>query len=358
MDSLNILFVAQLVPGSRSRQRVAALREIGCRVRCISTVVPGDSYETVPSVIDRIRYRLRRPGDPASANAQIVEIAAKEQFDVIWLDRAVIIKSQTLATVRASPPAPRVIWYAEDDMMNPVHRTRWVDSIIPHVDLWVTTKSYNAQPHEVPALGARRVMFVNNAYDPKLHAPARISEDERAGYRAQVGFVGTYEKPRADSLLFLAENGIAVRVWGNGWGHLKHAHDNLIVEDRPVYEEEYGKVVAATDINLCFLRKGNRDLQTCRSIELPAFSAFMLHERNNEICALFREDREAAYFESNTELLSQCRRWLEDEKGRDTVAGAARLRVIEARHSHIDRMRDILGALDAHDMETPSETAE
>ncbi|MDA0239281.1 MAG: glycosyltransferase, partial [Proteobacteria bacterium] len=271
---------------------------------------------------DRIRYRLRRPGDPASANAQILEIAAKEQFDVIWLDRAVTIKGQTLAAVRTMSPATQIVWYAEDDMMNPVHRTRWVESAIPHIDLWVTTKSFNAQPDEVPSLGVRRVMFVNNAYDPRLHVPARISEEERSAYSADVGFVGTYEKPRADSLVFLAGNSITVRVWGNGWGRLKNAHDNLLIEDRPVYDEEYGKVVAATAINLCFLRKGNRDLQTCRSIELPAFGAFMLHERNSEICALFREDREAAYFESDSELLSQCQRWLADEKGRDTVAGS------------------------------------
>ena len=32
-----------------------------------------------------------------------------------------------------------------------------------------------------------------------------------------VGFVGTYEAPRAQSLLYLAENGVSLRVWGNSW---------------------------------------------------------------------------------------------------------------------------------------------
>lgn len=307
--------------------------------------MPEDTYESTPAVLDRVRYRLRRPADPVGANEQILEITAKEKFDVIWLDRAVTIKGQTLAAVKASSPATKVVWYAEDDMMNPVHRTRWVESAIPHIDLWVTTKSFNAENSEVPSLGVNRVKFVNNAYDLKLHTPATLNEEERTIYGAAVGFVGTYEKQRADSLVFLARNGIAVRVWGNGWARLTDRPDNLLIENRPVYDEEYGKVVAATNINLCFLRKGNRDLQTCRSLELPAFGAFMLHERNDEICALFREDQEAGYFGTDTELLSQCRRWLDDEKSRKAIAGAARLRVIEGRHSHGDRIREIFEAL-------------
>ena len=229
-------------------------------------------------------------------------------------------------------------------MMSLSHRTRWLDAAIPEIDLWVTTKSFNAEAAEIPSLGARRVLFVNNAYDPRLHRPVAVSPQDQGAYGADVAFVGTYEKPRAGSLFHLAECGIDVRVWGNGWAALKGSHPQLHIENRPVYDEEYAKVVGASAINLCFLRKANRDLQTCRSMEVPAFGGFMLHERNEEISALFADNREAAYFSTDEELVHQCRRWLADEKGRGEIATAGRRRAIEGKHSHPERLRQIMAA--------------
>ena len=54
-------------------------------------------------------------------------------------------------------------------MMNPLHRTVYVEECISLYDLWVTTKSLNARPEEIPSLGAKRVLFVHNSYDPTIH---------------------------------------------------------------------------------------------------------------------------------------------------------------------------------------------
>ena len=77
--------------------------------------------------------------------------------------------------------------------------------------------------------------------------------------------------------------------------------------------------VAHSKINLCFLRKGNRDLQTCRSIEIPAMGGFMIHERNAEISDLLQEDREAVYF-SDHEVLEKVTHWLSNDRGRRCIA--------------------------------------
>ena len=80
-------------------------------------------------------------------------------------------------------------------------------------------------------------------------------------------------------------------------------HPNLVIENRPIYGEDYVKGLCATRINLCFLRKINRDLQTDRTMEIPACGAFMLAERTDEHLRLFAEGKEAAHFDSNEELL-------------------------------------------------------
>ncbi|KIL97826.1 hypothetical protein CCC_00887 [Paramagnetospirillum magnetotacticum MS-1] len=339
-----IILVGQTITGSRTPQRARALSELGHRVTMIPINRPGATYEDRPSLMDRLRYRLRRPADPVDANKGLVR-AAERGCDVVWIEAAPMITASTLRRVKAVCASARLVWYAEDDMMNPVHRSRQIEGALPLFDLWVTTKSFNARPEEMPSLGVGRILFVDNSFDPHLHRPMDLSEDERRAFKADIAFVGTYEGPRAQSLLALAQVGLEVRVWGNGWQGLAGAHANLKVEARPVYDEDYARVVSASRINLGFLRKGNRDLQTCRTVEIPACGGFMLHERSAEAERLLAPDHQAAFFSDDGELIAQCRRWLADESARSAAAAAGRRRVLADGHDHPTRLKTILGHL-------------
>lgn len=345
MSGLTIIMVGETIPGSRTPQRRRALEELGHRVVMVATNVPGQTYETPPSLIERVRYRFRIPMDRAGANQALLVAAAEwPETDVVWVENARTIQAKALIALRQIVPRAKLVWYSEDDTMNPRHRSRYMDRTIPIYDLWVTTKSFNAWPDEVPSLGARRVLAVNNSFDPTLHAPVPLEQAERQLWGADVAFVGTYEGPRAESLLKLARAGLAVRVWGNGWKSLQGVHPLLCVEGRPVYDLDYSKVCSSSKINLAFLRKFNRDMQTCRSIEIPACGAFMLHERNVEISALFTEDYQASYFSSDQELLEQCVHWLADDQGRARVAAAGHQRVLRGMR-HQDILASVLRSL-------------
>jgi spore maturation protein CgeB len=344
MTGLSILFVGQTVPGSRTFQRIDAFRVLGHNVEVVPTNVPGARYEDKPSIAARLRYRLRVPKDVANAGSSILKKMSDGFFDILWLERAVEIGASTLRNAKKLNPAIQIIWYAEDDMINPRHRTRHVEASMPLYDLWVTTKSFNALPDEVPRFGVRNILFVNNSYDETLHKPILVSELDQEDFGADVSFVGTYEKERAQSLILLAQQGVSVRVWGNGWSGLKSKFLNLLIEDRPVYDDEYIKVICASKINLCFLRKENRDLQTCRSIEIPACGGFMLHERNDEMLNILAENKEAAYFSNDQELVDQCKKWMAIEQVRKAIAAHGHARVTSESFSHAKRLQEILNA--------------
>lgn len=346
-----ILFVGDLAPHCRTFQRFRALRDLGFEVHGVSTSPAGYMPGVTPeSFWDKVFFKLRRPLDVTHANRQMVETANRFPPDLVWVERALMIRPPSLQGIRrAAGRAVTLLSYSEDDMFAPHNQSVWYRRCLPLFDAVFTTKSYNCAPGELPALGARRVLFIDKAYDRYEHRPVVLTAQELDCYAADVAFVGTFEAERAGLLLRIAEAGTEVRVWGNGWRGWKDRHPRLRIENRPVYGDEYAKVLSATRINLCFLRKINRDLQTDRTMELPACGAFMLAERTGEHSRLFEEDVEAAYFDVNDpgELIAKVRHYLANDEQRRAVAAAGRRRALNSGYSHHDRLRWMLRQVNA-----------
>ena len=74
--------------------------------------------------------------------------------------------------------------------------------------------------------------MIGNSYDPATHRPTEVSPAERDLYGGEVGFIGAWEAERAETLYYLATNGIRVRIWGGGWHKLRRRHERLVVEKR------------------------------------------------------------------------------------------------------------------------------
>jgi len=335
---MRVLFVGDLNPYVRSYQRCRVFRELGYEVSALATrpipTLPGITPRA--RLCSRIRWRLGYPPDRVKVNAQIVKVAREREFDLLWIEKGLMIRPDILDKVRNARPRVILSFYSED--------------CLPKYDFVFTTKSYNVQ--ELPQIGARRVVFVGKAYDRATHRPVPVDEQDRRRLGAEAIFIGTYEEDRANQMLNLAENGLPVRVWGNGWQKWQGRHPNLIVEGRPLYGEDYVKALCASKIGLCFLSKINRDLQTARTMEIPACGTFMLAERTSEHLDLFEEGREAEFFGSQEELCAKVRYYLAHEDERRQIAAAGRKKCVSSGYSHHDRLAYMLGCIEkGHDAE-------
>ena len=338
---LRILYVGQLA--GTSLQRAEALRALGHEVIHLPSSMPpasGSWRDVLVFQVFRALHRIRRYPDVHFSNARTLRQARRGGFDVLWVDKGLTLRPRTLRRVRALLPGARLVSYSPDDMANPDNQSRRYLESLPLYDLHVTTKSFNVV--ELQALGAREVLPVPNAFDPAVHRPLRLGPAERLRFAADVGFVGHFEPERAETMLELARRGIRVCVRGPGWRRFGRSHPNLRVHDEYLHRDDYARAVCATKINLGFLCKANRDLQTTRSVEIPACGGFLLAERTDEHRALFREGREAEFFGSFDELLSKCRHYLARDAERRRVARAGLRRCRLGGYSNQQRLARVL----------------
>jgi len=295
----------------------------------------------------RIAYHLFQYGisvplpDNSNANQEILDCINQKEYDIVWIDKGITINANTLIQIKRKQPKVILVSYTADNMAERHNQSQNFLKCIPLYDFHITTKSYII--NDLKKLGAKKVIFTNQAFELSFHFPKEISSVDKTRIGGDVGFVGMWEAERCDSILHLAKNGINVRVFGGGkWKKYKGIYSNLIIEEDGLFSEDYSKSFQAFKISLCFLRKMNADLQTSRTMEIPACGGFMLAERTLEHQALFKEDEEAVYFSSNEELLKKCRFYLSHEKERMAIAKAGNERCSASGYSNEETVKRIV----------------
>ena len=279
--------------------------------------------------------------DLSNCNHKIVELVKENTYDIVWIDKGWLVEASTLEFIKKQSPKTKIVSYSPDNMALRHNQSQQYLKCIPLYDFIFTNKSYILK--SMQELGAKNIKFVNNSYEDSFHYPRALTEEEYESFGGDVGFVGAWEKERFESMLFLAENGIKVRVFGGGdWLKYKTQNSNLHIEEKGLHGEDYSKSFAAFKISLCFLRKINHDLQTTRTMEIPACGGFMMAERTDEHLSLFEEGKEAVFFTSNEELLEKCKYYLQHDEQRKTIAEAGRKRCEISGYSNKEAIKRML----------------
>lgn len=311
------------------------------------TEIDSTKHEKFADRLRRYAFsRLKLPVDFKNLplNKKIKKTVSEKSFDLVWIDKGVYIDSSTLAYIKKKQPDCKIVGYSPDNMAERHNQSQNVLRGLRFYDCFVTTKSYIVDTlHD---MGAEKVVFVNNAYEPKFHHPYKLSLEEKKRLGGRIGFIGSWEKERCDSILYLAERGLPVRVWGDSkWAEYSGLYPNLTIEPKGLFSEDYNKALSAFDISLCFLRKMNFDLQTTRTMEIPACGSMLVAERTPEHEALFTDRKEAAFFSDNEELFNICSYYLEHEDERSRIAEAGHQRCIESGYSNKNTIKKVLESL-------------
>lgn len=337
-----IYFIGSLFPGSTANHRLSAIKNIAHNVYQTDQFV---THNKLLFFVDRFNKKIfANTINKFLLNRKIVGSVERILPDFVWIDKGLEVKPVTLKYIKSTNSKVKIIHYSPDDMMNPSNQSSDYLKCIPLYDLHVTTKSYNID--ELYELGAKQVLFENNCYAPDVHKPYNLTSEEIIKYSADVSFIGGPEKERADIINWLTDNGIKITIWGNNWQSYLNKKQNIKINNGWFPDEEYSKIICATKINLAFLRKVNRDLQTTRTMEIPACGGFMLAEKTSEHSILFKENEEAVYFSDNKELKDKIEYYLKYEVERKKIARNGYKRCLTSNYDNLSMVKKVFKIFD------------
>ena len=332
---MKILFVGNLNEYTESYSKYVALRNLGHDVIGVSSELiphyPGITRNM--SIIDKLFNKCGIVYDKLGVNKKIMELIKHFEFDLLWSDKALIIKPETLLWIREYKPNIKFIFASGDNMTVKNFTGGHWEKTFKLFDFNITTKQQIV--NKLRDLGCKEVIYSPKSYDRTW------METVDTKHKYGVTFVGSYEKERAESIFYLSNAGIKVDVWGNGWGKVRSTN-NLIIHNKPLYKGDLVNVISMSKINLCFLRKLAKDEHTNRTFEIPAIGGFMLAERTGEHLEFFKEGIEAEYFSSNEELIKKVRYYLKHISDLEKISRNGRSRCLSEKYSYEDRILDVL----------------
>ncbi len=333
--TLDILYLGPRSGTCLDRSR--ALTRLGHGVHHIDVrgLLPPSSW------IDRITWKLGGQWFAPWIRAGLRAELGDRRYHLAYIDNGELITPGIIRQLREH--APLVINYNIDDPLGTRDGARWQAYMrsLPFYDLAVVMRPVNVG--EARARGAPMVVHVHRSADEVSHAPLDLTPPERAPWNAEVLFVGTWFPERGPFLAGLIEEGVPLSIRGANW-HKAREWQKL----RPFWKgdhlagSEYVKAIQCAKVNLGLLSKGNRDLHTTRSLEIPAIGGLLCAERTTEHAEMYEEGKEALFWSSVQECAAMCRYALDDDARRISIAAAGHARVLSNGHYNEPTLASIL----------------
>ena len=320
-DKLHVLFLGN--NSGNALKRAHAFKRLGHEVMAI------DPYSVFPlrNFIGKLIYYGGAPLIERYLKKKITPIIKDCSFDVTFVDNGELIGRNVLNVLRKV--SPLIINYNNDDPFGARDKNKWrlYLEAVPYYDLLAVVRPVNVP--EAYSQGAKKVLQVYMAVD-ELDGPREITPADRLRFPHEILFIGTWMPERGPFLVELIKAGLPLAIYGNDWRKAPEWPALQSVWQGPaIYGDDYIKAIQLAKISLGLLSKGNRDLHTTRTFEIPYCGGLLCAERTSEHLQLYQEDIEAVYWGDVTECMQKCRKLLENDAMRRDIAEKGRARCLK-----------------------------
>jgi spore maturation protein CgeB len=254
-----------------------------------------------------------------------------------------------LITTGLCPVSPRVLrdlrglnvvclHYSTDDPWNAGQRANWFLSALPLYDIVFTPRRSNID--DLMALGCPRVRYLPFAYDE--HIFSRNSVSEKCSGAPEVLFVGGADNDRVKFIEHLLAEQISLALVGGYWDRYRSVKAYAVGKKTP---NEIVELTRHAKVNLCLVRRANRDGHVMRSFEIAAIGSCMVVEDTAEHRDIFGPDGVCVlYFRSPSEAAERIRQLLGNTALRNSLASAVSERIVGGGHTYTHRLNSMLEA--------------
>lgn len=335
MQKLRILKIGAI--SGTCLDRANAMRRLGHEVVHVDlrAWLPGSVW------IDRITVRLGGHLFAPYLSRKLHESLAGQHFDLVYVDNGEYVSPMVIHELRKL--APRVVNYNIDDPTGTRDKQRFAAyrRAIPFYDLLAVVREENVP--ECLERGARRVLRVWRSADEINHAPRAITADIQAKWGSEVLFLGTWMTGRGAFLLELIAAGVPLTICGSRWEKAPEWP-----QLQPYWRcgelkgDDYAYAIQCAKVCIGLLSKGNRDLHTTRTLEIPSLGGMFCAERTSEHLACYTDGQEAVFWDDAQECARHCKNLLQDDKQRQRIAQAGRERFLANHHGNEDIMAHVL----------------
>lgn len=249
-------------------------------------------------------------------------------YDLALVDNGALLDADAVRWLKTI--ASRTLLFCRDNPFSSRDGLRWrlLKPALRHYDLFVTRRESSALAAK--QWGARQVELIIPPADEIEHRPLQLSDQDRARFSSKVAFVGTWMPERGPFIETLMRLGVPIRVFGARWDRAKnYMAIRSVVTLGGLNMNDYAKALTATDIALALLSKGNLDLHTARSLEIPALGKLLCAERTSDHLMMFEENKEAVFWDDVEECARVCLDLLADPARIERIAAAGRARLIK-----------------------------
>ena len=320
---MKILYLGDDSPFSTSAHRAEALRRLGHEVKIINPRAALPRSRLVGGIGTRVGFWPFAP----LINSTLRRKIGQASFDLAWIDGGADLSPGFHAWLKGRDM--RIINLNVDNPFAPRDGHKWdfYRRSIRYHDLTVVVRDENAT--EARAAGARQILRVFFSYDPVAHAPEIFSDLEKRDWASEVIFVGSWMPERGPLMARLLELGVPLTIRGDHWQHAPEWEKlRPVIRGKAIYGRDYVKAIQGAKVALGLLSKGNRDLHTQRSVEVPFIGgAVFCAERTPEHEKLLQDGAEAVFWSTPGECASRCAELLADEPRRARMAAAAQQRM-------------------------------
>ena len=340
----NVFYLGDTNPGSTASHRAGAIARLG---HSVTTYDPftAVSWQLGVRHLNALHYRTgyRLLQTPMANRLTAALRNVPQRPDLVWVDSGELLGPASLKVLkRLGCP---VVLYNVDDPTGQRDGRRF-DSLLramPDYDLVAVVRAETEQ--ESRKLGAKRVMRVLRSYDEVAHRPFASEADIPPAFLSDVAFIGTWMRyeQRDEFMVALLRQGVPISIWGDRWEKSPH-WDVLRAVHRggALGGREYVAAIQGAKLCLGLLSKGNRDLHTQRSLEVPFARGLLCAERTSEHQAIYHEGTEAVFWSDAEECAEVCKTLLAEQARRERIRQAGKQRVESLHVGNEDIARKIL----------------